>query len=165
MAVDLGNLVCAACNASRGCEKSEISPARQAHDRAQQSVHSRARQRAAIHRPQCVSGIQQWNCLAAARELHAGKGRKGQSPGSHRAWRSPVAVADRPRSFFADGFIGDDVIKELVGMPRFLGAGDTIDSVRPPEGSPSIASYRCESNWDRRKKVCRFHNLSALDSR
>ena len=112
-----------------------------------------------------MSGIQQWNCLAAARELHAGKGRKGQSPGSHRAWRSPVAVADRPRSFFADGFIGDDVIKELVGMPRFLGAGDTIDSVRPPEGSPSIASYRCESNWDRRKKVCRFHNLSALDSR
>ena len=50
-------------------------------------------------------------------------------------------------------------------MPRFLGAGDTIDSVRPPEGSPSIASYRCESNWDRRKKVCRFHHLSALDSR
>ena len=140
-ALELWNLVCAACNASR-CEKSETSPARQAHDRAQQSVHSRARQRAAIHRPQCVSGIQPWNCLAAARELHAGKGRKGQSPGSHRAWRSPVAVADRPRSFFADGFIGDDVIKELVGMPRFLGAGDTIDSARPPEGSPSIAIYR-----------------------
>ena len=51
-------------------------------------------------------------------------------------------------------------------MPRFLGAGDTIDSVRPPEGSPSIASYRCERHWLRgRKKVCRFHNLSALDSR
>ena len=32
-------------------------------------------------------------------------------------------------------------------MPRFLGAGDTIDSVRPPEGSPSIASYRCERHW------------------
>ena len=140
-ALELWNLVCAACNASR-CEKSETSPARQAHDRAQQSVHSRARQRAVIHRLQCVSGIQQRNCIAAARELHAGKGRKGHSLGSHRAWRSPVAAADRPRSFFADGFIGDDVMKELVGIPRFLCAGDTIDSARPPEGSPSIAIYR-----------------------
>jgi len=33
-------------------------------------------------------------------------------------------AAGRPRIFFADGFIGDEVMNELLAKLRFLGAGD-----------------------------------------
>lgn len=38
-------------------------------------------------------------------------------------------AAGRLRGFFAEGFIGDEVMKELLAMLRFLGAGDTISAV------------------------------------
>jgi hypothetical protein len=41
---------------------------------------------------------------------------------------SPVLTAGWPRSFLAEGFIGDDVINELL-IVRFLAAGDRADGI------------------------------------
>ena len=48
-------------------------------------------------------------------------------------------AAGRLRGFFAEGFIGDEVMKELLAMLRFLGAGETIPAVEGHCASSAIA--------------------------